>query len=214
MRYAPVAMALMALCFGTLAFGGQNPSFTLPMHGIFPFTFQENCATPGQRGINCDTVLPETDIGTTPGQAIVYLFVYNHNELKGCATKFEWDGWTPLIENWACQTNPLSLSTPLAPGANGLLSTSFDCVTDPALQVVGWMVFNVPGSGCISQTNTPEGNVQALDCNLALDTFDATVPGNENRLGMICQGPGGRDGCEGPAPVEPTTWGSVKAQYR
>jgi hypothetical protein len=209
-------MLLLALFVGSAAFGGSNPLFTLPMHGIHPADFTETCDTPARTGVDCINGRPIVNLpsGAT-GPAVLYVFVHNHLELKGIQTAFEFAPWTITVGVWDCQPGQLSLATPANPGGpdSGLLNTAFNCVTDLSLQVIGFMTMNLTGSGCIRQVQPSGSTFQALDCNLELDEFD--LPGGETRLGSVCIGEGGLDVCDvGGSPVEPATWGSIRAQYR
>jgi hypothetical protein len=213
MRYAPVAMALMALCIGSTAFAGANPQFTMPLHGIHPTTLTETCATAGD--VDCINVLPTVELPPNPGFGAVYLMVNNHTELKGIQTAIDFGPHILILGNWTCQTNQLSLSVPAMPGGPdaGLLSTAWDCVQSTDLQIAGFMQFNMVGTGCVSHV-LPTGRLfEALDCGLLLDQHDGTGA-DAARLGKVCQGPGGFDACEAVSPVESATWGSIKAQYK
>jgi hypothetical protein len=220
MRHAPVAMILIALCMSSMAYAGANPNFTLPLHAIAPATFTETCSTPQDppTNLDCINVRPTVDV-PCPGTGVIYLYVMNHNELKGVQTAFEWGGaggWSVIFGNWDCQPGQLSLHTPVNPGGPdaGLLNTAFNCVLSTQLQVIGFMTMNLAPVGCINQVQPIGSAFQALDCDLALDEF--TVPPDENaaRLGMVCCVSGGVDACDPLIAVEPTTWGSIKSQYR
>jgi hypothetical protein len=219
MRSLFLVMSLVSgLTVGSTAiFGGANPYFTLPMHAIYPATFTETCDDPAQSGVDCINVLPTFTLpeGAT-GPAVLYLLCFRHTELAGVQTALEFAPWTIIFDNWNCQVNQLSLVTPGNPGGPtaGRLSTAFDCVRSPSIQVVGFMTMNLTGTGCIRQVNPSGSLVQALDCQLEIDQFDVTVPPHDTRAGSVCIGPGGRDACELWTAVEPATWGGIKAQYK
>jgi hypothetical protein len=210
-------MASLTFCIGSVAYAGQNPSFVLPMHGMWPATLTETCDTPAQNGVDCTaTGRPTVNLpsGAT-GPAVMYLFVHEHIALKGVQTAFEFAPWTITFSSWDCQPGQLSLRTPANPGGpdTGILNTAFNCTTDRSLQVIGFMVLELTGSGCITQVQPTGSFFQALDCGLGLDEFAATGP-NMARLGSVCIGSGGHDACFQVVPVESATWGAVKAQYR
>jgi hypothetical protein len=214
MRYAPVAMALMALCIGTTAFGGANPQFTFPMHGLHPATFQENCATVADIDCLPGGVRPTVNLpGPLGGPGVVYFFVNNHNELKGAQTAFDFGTWSLVFGNWTCQPGFLALHVPTGSGPDdGLLNAAWNCFAGTQLQTIGFMTMNMP-SGCITQV-LPTGSLfQALDCDLNLDEHDGTGA-DAARLGSVCVDTGGVDACDAVNPVESATWGSIKAQYK
>ena len=81
MRGLLALMTLFAVLVlgSTAAYGGANPHFTLPMHGIYPATFSETCEDPMQGGVDCINTLPnfELPVGAT-GFAVLYLLCFRH----------------------------------------------------------------------------------------------------------------------------------------
>src|SRR4029450_2734884 len=75
-----------------------------------------------------------------------------------------------------------------------------DCVTGPALQVIGTMSFVTAGNGClrIVQPNSPLG-IHLADCNGEIDQI---TDENSPRLGRICVGAGGVNACSSMTGVE------------
>jgi hypothetical protein len=204
-------MALMALCLSTTAFGGANPLATLPLHAKSGSTF-ENCD--GYLPVDCLGVRPTVDV-PAGAPAAVFLLVNNHTAVAGVQTAFEWPGWNFGFGLWeGCRAGQVNGTTPTAPGGPmaGTIATAFNCVNTPAVFVVGRMFFFPGAGGCISQVQStfPGGNV-VLDCNNQTDSI--TDPLRMGRICTIGSGPGGHDACPPIVAVEPTTWGSIKAQY-
>lgn len=216
MKSSTAIPALLVL-IASQAFAGANPHFTLPMHGIWPFTFSEFCTTPATQGIDCShSGRPTVDLPPeATGPAIFYLFVHNHAAIQCVQTAFEWAPWTFLFGQWRCiPGSHLHVQEPHDPGGpfHGYIGQCWPCVTDPSLLVVGFMVINITGPGCISQVE-PYLRISALDCNNEVD--ELTLPGpDELRLGRVCVGSGGHDACDALTPVLSTTWGGIKAQYQ
>jgi len=213
MRYASVAMALMALCLSTVAFGGANPQVTLPLHAKAS-TFEQcggylpvDCTGPIGGPLRPVVNLPA---GSSPA---VFLFANNYANIAGVQTAFDFGGLTLTFGLWDCQTGQLSAVTPQNPGGAtaGSITTAFNCVNSGALLIVGRMHFT-PGSGCISQVQStfPFG-IHVVDCTQGVDQ----IPDSQQvRLGKICVATqGGVDACDPVSAVEPTTWGSIKGQY-
>jgi hypothetical protein len=209
MRYASVAMALMALCLTTTAFAGQNPNVTLPLHAK-PSTF-EPCN--GYLPVDCLGNRPTVNIPAPAVPIAVFLLVNNYNAIAGVQTAFDWPGWALAFGLWDCQGGQLSAVTPTNPGGAtaGSITTAFNCLNGPALAVIGRMMFQPAGGGCISQVQStfPNG-CHVLGCDQSVDL----IPNSQAaRLGKICVGQGGVDACPPLVAVEPSTWGSIKAQY-
>lgn len=215
LRLSPV-IALPALVLSSLlAHAGQNPDFTLPMHGIWPATFTETCDTPAAQGVDCSpSGRPTVNLpaGAT-GPGVVYLFMNNHAAVRGVQTAFEFAPWTMLFGRWDCLA-ALPETVPSNPGGprHGLLCFAWPCVTDPSLLVIGSMTMNLTGSGCITQVQPERSTFLALDCNLEIDEFG--LPEGAGRLGSVCIGSGGHDACDRVVPVESATWGRIKRSYR
>jgi hypothetical protein len=210
MRYASVAMALMALCLSTNAFAGANPQVTLPLHAK-PSSF-EPCT--GYLPVDCVSTLPTTNVAAVP--IAVFLFVYNHHNVAGVQTAFEWPGWNFLFGQWTCQGGQLFAVAPANPGGPtaGTITTAFNCVNTTELLIVGNMHFVPAGTpGCISQVQStfPNG-IHVLDCAQGTDLI-STSPQDQLRLGKICVGQAGNAACTPVSAVEPSTWGSIKASY-
>lgn len=210
MRYASVAMALMALCLSTNAFAGANPQVTLPLHAK-PSTF-EQCN--GYLPVDCVSTLPTTNVAAAP--IAVFLFVFNHHNVAGVQTAFEWPGWNLTFGLWDCQGGQLSAVTPANPGGPvaGSITTAFNCVNSTSLLIVGRLHLVPAGqAGCIKQVQSvfPNG-IHVLDCAQGTDLITDSAL-DRQRLGEICVGTAGNTGCNPVAAVEPSTWGSIKASY-
>jgi hypothetical protein len=209
MRYAPV-MALMALLLATTAFAGQNPLVTLPLHGKPAFDFACN----GYLPVDCVSNLPQVNVPAGP--VTIFLFVMNYEAVAGVQTAFVVPAtWVFAVGNWACQPNQLNAVTPHAPwGPNeGTITTAFDCLNTHALGVIGSMIFQNAPSGCISQVESqfPFGT-HVLDCSQGTDVI---LPGplGDRRVGSVCVNAEGQPACQPVTPVEPATWGQIKASY-
>src|SRR3990172_11743375 len=148
MRYASVAMALMALCLCRTAFGGPNAQFTLPLH-VKPSGFE---ACQGYLPVDCMGTRPTTQVGAGP--AAIFLFVNNHQQIAAVQTAFEWTpGWNLNFGLWDCQPGQLfahQVENPGGPTA-GTIATAFNCLNSPALAVIGRIHMISPGSGCVRQ---------------------------------------------------------------
>jgi hypothetical protein len=208
MRYAPV-MALMALLLATTAFAGANPNATLPLHGKSAFEF----ACTGYAPVDCLSNRPVVNVPAGP--VTVFLFVMNYANVAGVQTAFTVPAaWAFATGTWNCQVGQLSAVTPAPPwGATaGSITTAFTCLNGPALGVIGMLLFSNAASGCVEQVQSsfPNGT-HVLDCAQGVDQ----IPESQGaRLGKICVGTqGGFDACDPLIPVEPATWGSIKAQY-
>ena len=213
MRYASVAMALMALCLSTMAFAGANPQVTLPLHA--KASSFEPCA--GYLPVDCTGPIggPTRPTVNLPAgsPAAVFLFANNYNNIAGVQTAFDFGGLTLTFGLWDCQGGQLSAVTPAMPGGPtaGSITTAFNCVNSGALLIVGRMHF-APGSGCVSQVQSsfPNG-IHVLDCSQG---FDQIPDSQQARLGKICVAiQGGVDACAPILAVESSTWGAIKGQY-
>jgi hypothetical protein len=92
---------------------------------------------------------------------------------------------------------------------SGTITTAFDPITSSELEVMGRMNFVAPSAGCLSiiESSFP-GATHVI--NVALE---ATPIIEENR-GQICVGLGGINACDPVIPVESSSWGAIKSQYR
>lgn len=217
MRYAPVAMCLLALCLvSSIAFAGSNPSITLPLHGK---AGQSGSCAAGLTAVNC---LPPPG-GLRPRVNVlasevlrIYVLMANYTAVAGVQTAFNWDaGWVfddgPFM---TCRANevPGDLPNPADPGGpiTGSFVLAFDCVTTGTVAVLGRMDFTSGTSGCLYQIQSgyPFGT-HAQDCSNGRDL----IPDGA-RLGKICVGQGGVDACDPVSAVESATWGSIKASYK
>ena len=217
MRYAPVAICLMALCLATVA--QANSNFTVVLHARVGTT-----GTCTQAGIfNCVDILPITTVPAGTDFRL-YIAVNNHLALGAMQTGFAWPAdWmsTPSGEppiTFGCRgTTQAYAHEPQNPGGpvDGTLATAFDCFMGPGLALIGRIDFLSGASGCLTQINPAQGTgrVEVLDCQNNSTTIDASGQG-QLRLGEICVGTPGRQACHGPVAVEPTTWGKIKSSYQ
>ena len=127
---------------------------------------------------------------------------------------FEWDpGWAFLGAYFDCLPGQLTTTIPAAPGGSdaGTVTTVFDCMQSTQLVTIGRLVMMAGSSGCLRQVVSSHPNgTHAVDCLIGVDFISES-----SRLGRICVTAGGEITCGLDAdPVEPTTWGQVKATYR
>ncbi len=203
-----LAMALMALMVSSSAFAGLNPEITLPLH----FKAVSFAACTDITPVDCDANRP--DVLAVTGAGCAFLLANNHTSLRGVQTAFDFGGWTLMFGLWDCQGGQLNAVTPANPGGplSGTITTAFNPIETGALAVIGRMFFAVAATGCLSQVQPdfPFG-IHVIDGNLENDQI---LDANSGRVGKLCVGAGGVDACDPITAVEPTTWGSVKAQYR
>jgi hypothetical protein len=100
-----------------------------------------------------------------------------------------------------CRSGELTATVP-DPNTNGgpksgTIATAFDCVTGPALVLIGRMDFLTGSSGCLSQVQSvyPLGN-HVLDCSNGADYANPGNPCDVLRFGRVCVSSGGIDGCD------------------
>jgi hypothetical protein len=199
-------MALVALLLAGSALAGQNPQVTLPLH--WKASSFEPCT--GIAPVDCATNRPV--VNAVAGQAAcVFLLANNHTAIAGVQTAFDFGGWVLTFGLWDCQTGQITGTSPMNPGGAtaGTIATAFNCVTGGGLVVIGRLFFTPPTSGCVSQIQSSfPFATNALDCEQSVDQIT-----EDARLGKICVGTGGFDACDPVSPVEPATWGGIKAQY-
>ncbi len=219
MRSAPGAILVLALGMVMLASVAEaNQNFTVVLHA----------RTPSGTGACTVADLPTCQAGSDPVTQIaasidfrLYIFVNNYTNIQAIQTSFTWPGdWLiapsgpPSV--FGCRGNQLNASEPAQPGgpSAGTLATAFDCVTGPAMTPIARIDFQAGASGCLIQTNPAQGSqqVEVVDCTNTSTRLDASNPVNLPRLGTICIGSAGVNACN-PLPVEPATWGAIKASF-
>ena len=213
-RYAPAAgMVLVALCIGSTAFGGANPNVTLPLHARLT---SGSCTafTP----VNCTTTRPTVNV-TAQTDYMIYLMIFNYASVAGVQTAFDWGAtWTLQDVSFNCRTSQVNATTPdpSLPGGptTGTITTAFNCLAGPSLAVIGRLLFTSGDTGCLMQVQSsyPFGD-HVVDCTNGLDQINADDPVHQMRLGKVCITSGGVDACNAIQPVDPATWGAIKATY-
>ena len=211
MRSVPTTLALVAILVAVNPSWAVNEDATLVLHAVPQFP--SFCSSPGDP---CADGTLNLDTSTAAEYPSVFLLARNHDSLRAVQTAFEWTGFTMFTQGWSCQTNQLdgyvnanSNGGPI----DGALVTTFDNVFGPETTVIGFMQFFlvgiIPGS-CVRQVECGYANGTHVLSELLITT--PVAPANR---GSVCAGPGGYDACE-PAviPVESTTWGDIKGQYR
>jgi hypothetical protein len=191
---------------------GDNACTTIVLHAVN--------AVPGpcDTGVDCQEggTLPTLNVSGMATPSIVML-VANYDRCQGVQCAFEWDpSWVFTFGLWDCQPNQLSAVTPTASGETaGTISTAFDEITLGAVAPVGRLGFGAsPASGCISIIDS-----SFPDATHVVGNFGEGIvpqPVIEDNRGRVCVGgvaAGAYDACIPVVAVEPTTWGSIKAQY-
>ncbi|MGD8397063.1 MAG: hypothetical protein PVF43_16460, partial [Candidatus Eiseniibacteriota bacterium] len=104
---------------------------------------------------------------------------------------------------------------PIAPGpapGQAMLMTVFNAVSGGMLEPLGMMIVSHPGPGCLTiiESTDPCGDGCAL-----VDFANQCCYVPVEHRARVCHGAGGYDACDPAAtPVESTTWGAIKGQYR
>lgn len=193
-------LTLLAATTGThAALAGPNASTTMVLHAVE--TVYGLCAIE-------DPCVPEPGSPVVeiahPGQVYaVYLLLRNYDAVAGFQCRIETQGdWTFQFAVFDCQPNQLDCNWPD-------LSCAFNCVVGGETAVMG-RGHLIPNSGCISVVESPyPWGTHVFGCQLEVD------PVIEANRGRVCVGPGGVNTCEpAPVPVEASTWGAIKEQYR
>jgi hypothetical protein len=202
-RLIPILTLVGLLCLGSNALA-VNDATSLVLHAV-------------ETSFGLCTVAPcpdaAVDIGVGPTYAF-YLLINNHENVAGVQTAFDWPtAWPVLFGLWDCQGNQVNGTTPTAPGPQtGTIASAFDCVTGPEQAVIGRIHVSATTEGCFSQvmSSFPFGN-HVVSCQNEVHEIPMDC------WGSVCAGTGGGINacapCQGSTPVEPSTWGSIKAQY-
>lgn len=212
-----VFLALLALFLFFLpapVHGGANPNFTLPLHARHGQA-ENRCRDFAP--VDCAGVRPTVEV--PPGtEVVIYILLYNHNQVQGMQTAYQWDaGWVLYDCLINCRPGQVVIecdwSDPGGP-VHGALSTAFNCTAGPALAPVGRIGLLAGDSGCLRQVESAYPNgIHLVDCAGGIDRIDPNDPVQTPRLGKICVGTGGHDACDPVTPVEGATWGRIKASY-
>jgi hypothetical protein len=210
----------MVLFVSSTASGGQNPNATYVLHakpgltGGCTVAGQPDCL-PGPGGVQPTVIVdPATEYR-------VFYYLNNTQCVGAMQTAFQWDtGWVidpneSGVTFSGCQGNQLTIASPQNPSGgptDGTLTTAFDLLTAPFM-LIGRMDFLSGPSGCLFQVQSilPFG-CHVVDCNNEADLHDPSLL--PDAFGRICVSAGGHNACPPLNPVEPATWGSIKATYR
>jgi hypothetical protein len=185
---------------------GENPLFTLPMHAAYGA--YSDCS--GYLPVDCLSNRPTVNIAGNV-DASIFLCVANYQSLNAIQVGIKWDAAWWWVYGWhdcqAGQRGAIQRDSPTT--ASGV--TVFDCVNGPALAVIDRILFQVPGSGCVQfiQPKDPLG-ICIQDCRGEIDQITGEYSA---RLGKVCVNSGGFDACDPVVPVEPVTWGKIKASF-
>jgi hypothetical protein len=164
-------------------------------------------------GLTCAGGAAEATIDVTGiGQFALFLLVNQFESLAGVQCAFTIDAsWTHTFGLWDCQPNSVVGTTPTPPWGetDGSITIAFDFVTGGQVTPVGRLMFAAATSGCAdidTESSFPFGTH-------IIDDQTNVSPVMVTRRGKVCVGAGGVDPCA-LDPVEATTWGQVKSQYR
>lgn len=213
-RYAPaVVMVLVALCLGSTAFGGANPSVTLPLHARLTSGSCTQFAP-----VNCTTTRPTVNV-TSQTDYVIYLLIFNYANVAGVQTAFDWAAsWVLQDVAFNCRAGQVNATAPdpSVPGGptTGTISSAFTCISTAALATIGRLTFTTGDAGCVFQVQSsyPFGD-HVIDCTNGVDQINADDPVHQMRLGKVCVTSGGVDACTAIQPVDAATWGGIKATY-
>ncbi len=205
-RVAALILAALLLNAGDGAGAGPNHRTTLVMHAQTEFVhcaLADPCLAPAGPSVTI----------TDPGRLVnIYVVARNYDHLAGIQWAFDWHpSWIVYGGGWTCPPGALGIPfpPPYGPGpVQGSCTSAFDCLSGGSSQVIGSLQA-VPGEGCLEiiESALPDGT-HALSCSYEVDPI---APANRAR---VCVGSGGLNTCESAVPVEPATWGTVKALYR
>jgi hypothetical protein len=170
---------------------GLNPDFRIVLHA--KQSLFEPCN--GYLPLDCTNNPPTVNV--QPAPVTVFVLLANYVEASAIETAFSWTGWSHTFSNWECglMCDPGACNF-FPPGAmGGTVSGSFpNCVTSPNMKLIGTMAFVPAGNPqCIRQVlpDSPDG-IHVFDCNGEMDQI---LDPESLRLGRICVGSGGVNGC-------------------
>ena len=190
---------VIVLCTFTAATGAAT---TIPLH-VIPGLGQscEEAGDPCATGtINLTLELGE--------YSTVIVYLKDYGTVSYLQTAFSW----PADWQWAgailCQ--PGLGGGPYGPGPGiGTLSANFlNCLTGGVIRPVARFFLLPLSPGCVEQVESsyPYGT--------HIVTCDGKIlPVGAAYRGSVCAGSVGTNVCDGPVPVEATTWGAIKSQF-
>jgi hypothetical protein len=210
MRFLLVGFALLTL-MSSAALAGPNASTTLVLHAV-DTTFGP-CPIPPPSGPDpCDQGTLRVDLAVGGPGIAAYLLIRNYDNISGVQCAFDWPAaWPVTFGLWDCQSNQVNGQTPSAPGGTtGTIATAFDNISGGVTAPIGRIHFaGIFAAGCMSiiESDFPFGT--------HVISFAGDVdPVIEANRGALCAGSPGTDACTPVIPVEPATWGHIKAQYQ
>jgi hypothetical protein len=188
-----------------ISLSGPNPDATLVLHAV-PGTslrcdIEDPCLAAGG---------PTVSIANAGAMHTIYLLVRHYDNFACFQCAFDWSpGWTFSFHLEECLPGQLGSHGPVSPGPIGGSSWGCaNCVTSGTFAILT-RLYMTPTSGCLEVIESGfSGGTHITSCNLEIDRI-----GKANR-GRVCVGQGGFAPCDPVVPVESTTWGSIKAQYR
>lgn len=201
-----VAISFAIICLiaspigGVPAFAGPNENTTLILHTAPGFAPSCDIADPCSTGA-------QVQIQKPGDWNVIYVVVRNYDSVRDVYLTATWDPDFNVVFGmdcfpgcldclWIDQFNRrLTWYASRAPG----------CQVGGESVVIG-RLYVTPTAGCFTlvQSEYPE----ITSCQGETDRVQG------RHLGRVCVGPGGIDACDGPVPVEPETWGAIKAQYQ
>jgi hypothetical protein len=161
---------------------------------------------------DCDATPPSIDVSAYTTGAAIWITLKNYEQIVGFQCAFDTE-WVYQFGGFDCQGSQVNGTVPAAPfgPTSGTIATAFNAVTGGTIAPLGRMYFVVPASGCFSivESSFPFGNH-------VVGPGSEVTPVIPENWGRLCVGPGGYDACVpfAPVPVERSTWGNVKNQYR
>ena len=215
MRSMIRAAALLAVCVAAAAFA-SNEQTVIVVHADDDWTVPacevpNPCASGG---------VANTMVQTSGWTGSIRVFMRNFDELAGVqfaiSLPTEWS--QPDFANvFSCTDGNFPVLTPTPPwrGLEGEALVAFDCVQGGDVLEIISLVWSTPlvatEGTCfeidnVSRSGTP--GVFVADC-MAIQT-----PIMFLEWGTVCAGIHGWDVCVPVMPLEPTTWGSIKARHR
>lgn len=190
------------------ATAGPNANTTLVLHAVQTdfgiCEIDDPCEpAPGQ---------PLIEIHAPGEWHTIYMLARNYDNFACLQCAFAWPSdWTLIFHLEGCL--PGQLGSDVGPTGSGPLNGAFaacsNCITGGASAVVS-RLYMIPGTGCLEliEPAYPFGT-HVESCQQEID------PIPEVNRGRVCVGPGGINTCEPtPVPVESSTWGNIKEQYR
>jgi hypothetical protein len=202
LSFAGVMIAMLSLDFAD-ALAGSVPSIVLDVRDKFAYCeAPDPCEPPNQ---------PQVNIPQTHQWFWIYVFARNFDNISAIQWAFDWPSTLTVSSGgWLCPPGALGIpeQPPYGPGPiYGSCGSVFNCISSGASQLIG-SVGVLPGTGCLEIIESAFPNGTSL-----VTCSGEVMPIAPANRGKVCVGKGGIITCESAVPVEPATWGKIKAQY-